>query len=79
MQTPDNSLPFLIKDIAVLELAEDLDLTVYTPICLPRAGVTEEGQLYIFIGLMGHKTRRGILGSDCTTLILMLRVLSEYP
>ena len=45
VETPDNSLPFLIKDIAVLELAEELDLTVYTPICLPRAGVTEEGQL----------------------------------
>ena len=43
VETPDNSLPFLIKDIAVLELAEEVDLTVYTPICLPRAGVTEEG------------------------------------
>ena len=48
-QTPDNSLPFLIKDIAVLELAEEVDLTVYTPICLPRSGVTEEGQLCIHL------------------------------
>ena len=43
-QTLDNSLPFLIKDIAVLELAEEVDLTVYTPICLPRSGVTEQGE-----------------------------------
>ena len=43
-ETPDNSLPFLIKDIAVLELAEEVDLTVYTPICLPRSGVTEQGE-----------------------------------
>ena len=43
-QTPDNSLPFLIKDIAVLELAEEVDLTLYTPICLPRSGVTEQGE-----------------------------------
>ena len=43
-QTPDNSLPFLIKDIAVLELAEEVDLTIYTPICLPRSGVTEQGK-----------------------------------
>ena len=45
MQTPDNSLPFLIKDIAVLELAEEVDLAVYTPVCLPRAEITEEGSL----------------------------------
>ena len=43
VETPDGSLPLLIKDIAVLELAEEVDLTVYTPICLPRSGVTEEG------------------------------------
>ena len=55
MQTPDNSLPFLIKDIAVLELAEEVDLTVYTPICLPRVGVTEEGQLNIYLDSMDHK------------------------
>ena len=45
VQTPDNSLPFLIKDIAVLELAEEVDLAVYTPVCLPRAEITEEGFL----------------------------------
>ena len=49
VQTPNGSLPFLIKDIAVLELAEEVDLTVYTPICLPRSGVTEEGQLCIHL------------------------------
>jgi len=35
--------PFLVNDIALLELAEEVDLTIYTPVCLARTGLTEAG------------------------------------
>ena len=31
------------NDIALLELEEELDLNVYTPVCLARADFTEDG------------------------------------
>ena len=37
------SAPYLVNDIALLELEEELDLKVYTPICLARTGLTEAG------------------------------------
>ena len=36
----NNSISFTANDIALLELAQDLDLTVYTPACLPGPGET---------------------------------------
>ena len=35
---------FFLNDIALLELAEEVDLTKYTPVCLARAGITESGE-----------------------------------
>ena len=35
--------PFLDNDIALVELAEEVDLTMYTPICLAGSSVTESG------------------------------------
>ena len=35
--------PFLDNDIALVELAEEVDLTMYTPICLAGSKVTESG------------------------------------
>ena len=35
--------PFLVNDIALLELAEEVDLTMYTPVCLAHTGLTEAG------------------------------------
>ena len=32
-----------VYDIALLELEEELDLNVYTPVCLARADFTEAG------------------------------------
>ena len=32
-----------VYDIALLELEEELDLNVYTPVCLARADLTEAG------------------------------------
>ena len=32
-----------VNDIALLELDEELDLNVYTPVCLARADFTEAG------------------------------------
>ena len=37
------SYPFSLNDIALLELAEEVDLTIYTPVCLARTGLTEAG------------------------------------
>ena len=33
----------LVNDIALLELAEELDLEVYTPVCLAETGLNEAG------------------------------------
>ena len=41
--------PFAVNDIALLELEEEVDLTVYTPVCLARAGITESGENIIYI------------------------------
>merc|ERR1712037_164569 len=35
--------PGPVNDIALLELAEEVDLTMYTPVCLARTGLTEAG------------------------------------
>ena len=35
--------PFLDNDIALVELAEEVDLTMYTPICLAGSKVAESG------------------------------------
>ena len=41
----DGSLnyPGPVNDIALLELAEEVDLTMYTPVCLAHTGLTEAG------------------------------------
>ena len=40
-----NGMPgFFLNDIALLELEEEVDLTMYTPVCLARAGITESGE-----------------------------------
>ena len=41
--TPDDP-PFFVNDIALLELAEELDLEVYTPVCLAKSGLNEAGK-----------------------------------
>ena len=38
------SVPFLVNDIALLELTEELDLMEYTPVCLARNGINEAGK-----------------------------------
>ena len=43
---PDTLLlnpPFSINDIALLELEEEVDLTMYTPVCLAHTGLDEAG------------------------------------
>merc|ERR1719468_1273538 len=43
---PDTLLlnpPFSINDIALLELEEEVDLTMYTPVCLAHTGLSEAG------------------------------------
>ena len=35
---------FFSNDIALLKLAEDIDLTTYTPACLPTSGADYTGQ-----------------------------------
>jgi len=72
-ETPDNSLPFLIKDIAVLELAEEVDLTVYTPICLPRSGVTEQGTGSVY----GWGSTGGTSLTDCAPATSFPDILQE--
>ena len=37
------SYPFSLNDIALLELAEEVDLTIYTPVCLAHTGLSEAG------------------------------------
>ena len=37
------SYPYSVNDIALLELAEEVDLTMYTPVCLAHTGLTEAG------------------------------------
>ena len=41
--TLDFNSPYSINDIALLELAEEVDLTIYTPVCLAHTGLTEAG------------------------------------
>ena len=35
--------PFWVNDIALLQLAEEVDLKVYTPVCLAETGLDEAG------------------------------------
>ena len=48
---PSFNPPYLVNDIALLELEEELDLNVYTPVCLARAGFTEAGMSSLNLSL----------------------------
>ena len=37
-------------DIALLRLSEQVDLTTYTPVCLPRAGADHTGETAWMVG-----------------------------
>ena len=38
--------PGPINDIALLELEDEIDLMVYTPVCLARSGIDEAGKTF---------------------------------
>ena len=48
---PDTEQSYLENDIALLELDEELDLKVYTPVCLARAGLNEAGMTMLSLKL----------------------------
>ena len=56
-----------MNDIALLELEEEVDLTVYTPVCLARAGITESGENIIYIHLY-------LLHLNCLSVIALCTV-----
>ena len=61
----------LRHDIALLELEEEVDLTVYTPVCLARAGITESGENIIYIHLY-------LLHVKCLSVIAMCTPLLRH-
>ena len=42
---PDHNSTTFTNDIALLKLAEDVDLSVHTPACLPKSGKDFTGQM----------------------------------
>ena len=55
------------NDIALLELAEEVDLTLYTPACLPRSGEHFLGKIALATGM--YLTKQTCLTATLVTIL----------